>query len=322
MNKALNFCLLIVTVFFTIFTTGIRAENDMANTLIPKPTSLGVVKVLENVVSTDAIEFNNVYSIKYNEFYYTRASENFSESSIWVAYLLKDGLDKSYHTKKVSINGLLASQNTSDVHVSPNGERLLFVIEANDSSQKSQIYSAMREGNNWGNLQKVLLSEEQANKDLYYPNTSQSGNLYFTQRNEKSSGDIYSVQKTQTGYAAPLKLPNTINTEKLEGDAFIAPDESYLIFSRMHDEKGKGMSDLYISFNLGNAESEEINWSEAINMTEYNTVYIEGSAFVTRDGKTIMFTSNREAENPKHFDGTLDIYAAYFDINRWKAKLP
>jgi hypothetical protein len=319
-NEILRFCLLAASFILAVFIVEIRAENIAAQTIIPRPTSLSVVKVLEGVVSTEAIEFNSAYSAKHNELYFTRASENFSESSIWAAYLIDDGLDKNYHTKKLSIDGVLVTQNTSDVHISANGKQLFFVIEAKNALQKSQIYSAYREGNKWENLQKVSLSDEQTKTDLYYPNTSQSGHLYFSQRNKNTRTDIYRAEKTQTGYAAPLKLPNTINTEKLEGDAFIAPDESYLIFSRMNDENGKGMSDLYISFNIGNMEGEQIDWSEAINMTDYNTAFIEGSAFVTQDGKTIMFTSNREADNPKLFDGTLDIYAAHFDIKRWKGK--
>ncbi len=314
--KKTQYCsVLAIFVLASTLVTKTYSEQRTVDLLLPSLSANTAEKILIDTVSTEAIEFNSSFTKQYNELFFTRASNDFSNSNIWVAYS-HDGENKA---QKITISGLDDEKNTSDVHISPDGNQLFFVIEASQSTKKSQLYTASREGLGWGKLEKVNLSHEQENRDLYYPNTTGDGHLYFAQRNEGSSGDIYRAKKTKLGYAAPVKLPSTINTEKLESDAFISPDESYLIFSRMHDEKGKGMSDLYISFNLSEKNSDQINWSPAINMDSYNTAYVEGSAFVTSDGKTLLFTSNRDAVSPSSFNGKLDIYAVRFDINRWQA---
>jgi hypothetical protein len=49
-------------------------------------------------------------------------------------------------------------------------------------------------------------------------------------------------------YAAPVNLGDSINTKFGEVEPWIAPDESYLIFSAGGRAEGKGGLDLYISF--------------------------------------------------------------------------
>ena len=50
-------------------------------------------------------------------------------------------------------------------------------------------------------------------------------------------------------------LPRPVNSPDFEGDAFIAPDESYIIVSTFRKEDNMGQSDLYISF-----RSEDGSW--------------------------------------------------------------
>src|SRR5690606_35784988 len=81
---------------------------------------------------------------------------------------------------------------------------------------------------------------------------------------------------------------NSINTKNYEADAFIAPDESYLIFCAKRKE-GYGMGDLYISF-----KNKDGKWSEAKNMGKsINSEHHELCPFVTKDGKYVFFTSNK-----------------------------
>lgn len=317
MTKFIFFGLVTLTIFFGIFLISLQATNKVHARLLPDTSSTIPSRVLPTLVSTDAIEFNNVYTSKFNELYFTRAAKDFSKSQLWLARYSGD----KQVVEPLKIEGLVESQNTSDVHLSPNGQSLFFIIEADQSTAHSQLFMAHRDGNVWGDLEKVQLSPEQSTKDIYYPNTSKNGNLYFSQRNKDSSLDIYRAEKTLNGYTTPVKLPEYINTNELESDAFIAPDESYLIFSRMHDESGEGMSDLYISFNTANHENSKVKWSSPINMSIYNTEYIEGSPYVTIDGMTLLFTSNRGAKKPDDFDGNLDLYSAKFDIELWKKQL-
>uniref|UniRef100_UPI00404A8520 hypothetical protein n=1 Tax=Fulvivirga sp. TaxID=1931237 RepID=UPI00404A8520 len=80
----------------------------------------------------------------------------------------------------------------------------------------------------------------------------------------------------------------------------------------MSSDDGLGVSYLYITFN------EEGEWTKPRNMKSLNSSGVDGSPFVTPDGKYLFFTSTRDSENPENFDGHLDIYVTQFDVSDWR----
>ena len=112
--------------------------------------------------------------------------------------------------------------------------------------------------------------------------------IYFTS-DRGGNSDIYLSRFHEGQYLEPLKLPDNINSNKSEADAFVAGDESFIIFVRVDEPDGYGNSDLYISF-----KENEMEWSDPINMGEdINSKMIDGSPYVTPDGKYLIFTSGR-----------------------------
>jgi Tol biopolymer transport system component len=90
-------------------------------------------------------------------------------------------------------------------------------------------------------------------------------------------------------YAEPENLGKGINTPEREYDAFVAPDETYLIFSSYRLGEGLGKSDLYISF-----RSTGGRWGKARNLGKLiNSRESEFSPAVSPDGKYFFFTSTR-----------------------------
>ena len=71
------------------------------------------------------------------------------------------------------------------------------------------------------------------NSDLgeNYPSVARSGNLYFFSNRKESFGecDIYVSRYVDGYYLSPENLGNAINSDRNDWDAFIAPDESYII---------------------------------------------------------------------------------------------
>ena len=59
----------------------------------------------------------------------------------------------------------------------------------------------------------------------------------------------------------PKKLPPSINSDQYQSHAFIAPEESYLLFSSYERKAGFGKADLYISFN-----KDDGTWTPSKNM--------------------------------------------------------
>ena len=87
---------------------------------------------------------------------------------------------------------------------------------------------------------------------------------------------------------APKLLSENINSDGYEFNAFVAPDESYLIFSSYNRPDGFGGGDLYIAF------KSDSGWTNAVNMgASVNSSRLDYSPSVSLDGQWLFFTSTR-----------------------------
>ncbi len=90
-------------------------------------------------------------------------------------------------------------------------------------------------------------------------------------------------------YTPPVSLSDSINSDGYEFNAFVAPDESFLIFSGYNREDGQGSGDLYISY-----FKTDSTWSNAMNLgLEINSAYMDYCPFVDLKTGTLYFTSRR-----------------------------
>ena len=100
-------------------------------------------------------------------------------------------------------------------------------------------------------------------------------------------------------------MNGAVNSDKNDWDAFIAPDESYIIFSSQNRPDTLGGQDLYISYRMNDG-----NWTAAKNMgNRVNSESGEICPSVSLDGEYFFFTSRR-----RH--GRADIYWMTTDIIR------
>ncbi len=92
-------------------------------------------------------------------------------------------------------------------------------------------------------------------------------------------------------YQTPELLPENINTEFVDWTPFIAPDESYLLFSSLRPG-GYGSGDLYISY-----RSTDNTWSDPVNLgSTINGKGNERYPYVSPDGKYLFFVSDKVDE--------------------------
>lgn len=122
---------------------------------------------------------------------------------------------------------------------------------------------------------------------------AKNGNIYFTSECNEAKGeqDIYVAQFDGEKYLPPLNLGPAVNSDDRDFCPFIAPDESYLIFTRFNKNTGKG--DLFISYKNHTGE-----WAKAISLgTTINSTAFENSPYVTPDGKYLFFISQKEITN-------------------------
>ena len=125
--------------------------------------------------------------------------------------------------------------------------------------------------------------------DEFYPIITASKNFYFTLDNPelKEKDNIYVSEFIEGKYATPKALGSGINSEGYEFNAFVADDESYMIYTCYNRKDGFGSGDLYFSTKLSNGE-----WSASKNMGEaINSDKMDYCPFVANN--SLYFTSKR-----------------------------
>lgn len=177
-----------------------------------------------------------------------------------------------------------------DPFLAPSGDRLFFlskgILPNSQLPEKENIWFVERAGADWGEPQP--LSKEINSHELHWQiSVNNNGDLYFTSRNTGCE-DIYFSRYLNGQYLKPERLSAAINTDNLcETTPYIAPDGSYLIFSRWDLNNSNEPMRLYLSFADQNG-----NWTEArlIERVRYGLCPI-----VSPDGQYLFFLSSPQS---------------------------
>jgi len=175
---------------------------------------------------------------------------------------------------------------------SPDGNKLYFISlrtpNVSGYTDKKNIWYAERTSDGWGNP--VLLPKVINDLDLHWSfSISDSGNLYYAGRpiGQGNTNDIYCAEFGNGRFVRRQKLSETINTAGHEDTPFIAPDESYLIFTRAPANFSVN-ANMYISF-----RNEDGTWGEPVEMTGLSTSEHELGPHLSPDGLYLFFVSFR-----------------------------
>lgn len=259
------------------------------------------------LISTGYDELNSVFSADGNEFYYSIKRPNQDRHILLVMKRIND----SWTTPSVlPFSGLFGD---ADPAFAQHGDRLYFVsrrpVASDADSSDWNIWYADRTRDTWTEARSLGPPVNTRSHEIH-PSFAGDGTMYFSSNREGGLGgfDIYRSRLKEGEYTVPENLGEPINTEYGEGDLFIAPDESYIIFSSGRPG-GLGRNDLYISFMQSDG-----SWTVPINMgDEVNSEEIEYSPFVTRDGKYLFYSSYRRISDvaEAQIDSREDISRVY-----------
>ncbi|MCJ7802835.1 MAG: hypothetical protein MUP82_10810 [Candidatus Marinimicrobia bacterium] len=172
--------------------------------------------------------------------------------------------------------------------ITSDGEKLYFASKrpkVKNGNQENDIWISDKTESGWGEPRPInnLIG-------LWTPTVALNGTVYFIERIENTR--VICRSKLENGKHSEIEYLNENINKKgsLNWCPFIAPDESYLIFSSDRGG-GFGSGDLYISFKNENGE-----WQEAINMgVSINTDKQERFPGVSPDGKYLFFTRGYSA---------------------------
>ncbi len=177
--------------------------------------------------------------------------------------------------------------------VSPDGKRLFFASDRPSQPGGKEgnfdLWVADRTGNGWCEP-KALGAPVNTEAGEFFPSVTKDGTLYFTRDSGPESAGIWRSRPVDGHFAAPERLPAQVNAGASQFNAFIAPDESYIILSVQGRKENLGPMDYCIAF-----RSPQDAWSPIVDLGPvFNGPKIGGySPFVSRDGKYFFFMSAR-----------------------------
>lgn len=126
--------------------------------------------------------------------------------------------------------------------------------------------------------------------DEFYPSIAKNGNLYYTASYKGGPGkeDIYFTEFKNGRYQRPVPLDSSVNSKFYEFNAFVDPNEQYVLFTSYGRKDDAGGGDLYIS-----VKDPKGIWQPAINLKSLNSKQLDYCPYVSPDGKSLFITSER-----------------------------
>ncbi|MCP4901896.1 MAG: hypothetical protein GY906_33445 [bacterium] len=239
------------------------------------------------IVSTGLAELNSVFTPDGKEFYYA-----VDIGMDWVIMVTRER-NGTWSTPEVA--SFSREDSAVDLSISADGQRLFYCSNRSRSGSGEREhnldiwYVDRTEDGEWS--EPTNLAAINSDSSEFYPSVTADGTLYFLSGRDGGLGrnDIYRSQFANGEYAEPENLGPVVNTPGGEGDAFIAPDESYIIFNSSGHKRGPADGSLFISY-----RSDDATWSTPRNLS--SAMQADRSDFcpmLSPDGKYFFFSSAR-----------------------------
>lgn len=243
----------------------------------------------EGFISTHLNERDFAISPDGKELYYTISTPSSTLQTIVFCKQIKPG--EWTAPEVVSFAGSFSDLEPA---FSADGQTLYFASNrptTGTAPKDFDIWKVTRTASGWGEPVN-LGSPVNTDSDEFYPSVAKSGNLYYTATYKEGPGreDIYVATWKDNAYMAPQALDTTVNTKYYEFNAFVDPNEQYILFTSYGRKDDMGGGDLYISI-----KDAQGKWKAAKHLTSLNSRQLDYCPYVSPDGKSLFVTSNRHA---------------------------
>ncbi|MCP4153275.1 MAG: hypothetical protein GY757_36425 [bacterium] len=233
-------------------------------------------------ISTGLAERDTAFTPDLKEFYYSVIFDGFSS----ILVTKQDAEGKWSQPEIAPFSGKYVDIEPC---ISPDGKTFYFSSKrplpgSTEASKVHNIWLMERKGNAWGTPRDIG-APINSGLNVYYPSVTDKGTIYFNQRLKDRAEYIYRSRLVNGKYTQPEKLGDKVNTTRAQFNAFIAPDESYLIIPIYGRKDSLGGADYYVSF-----RNPDDTWTGPFNLGDkINTPGNEFCPYVTRDGKYLFF---------------------------------
>jgi ankyrin repeat protein len=169
----------------------------------------------------------------------------------------------------------------------PDGARVYFLsvrrAPGEEESPGERIWYVVRTASGWSEPR--LIEGGPNTIELHWSfSVAADGSVYVASR-----GDLYVSRFVDGRYADPEHLGPHLNSNANESMPFIAPDGSYLLFTRFRHPDNHGFADLWISFPEADGD-----WGEPVNLGERVNAIGGICPTVTPDGRYLFFNSGND----------------------------
>jgi len=174
---------------------------------------------------------------------------------------------------------------------SSDGNKLFFVsnrpLQQAGAKKDYDIWFITKQNGEWKNATNAGTAIN-SEKDEFYPSVCKSGNIYFTRALDGREEDIMECKFVDGKYNIAEALNDSINSTLDEFNAFVDPDEQFIVFSSFGRQDDLGNGDLYISKKVQGV------WRQAVHLPEpINSTSIDYCPYISPDKKYFFFTSGR-----------------------------
>ncbi len=279
----------IITIMFLVLFTACKTPYHYFG---QEPPSVDKAEVFApGIISLkNRYEQNLVFSPKGDEVILSLSEKDWKSFTMLYA-LYNDGKWGKFDTLPFSKN----VRSTLEPFYTENGNRLYFTSDKGSTKRwDTKLWTVTKTNAIWGNPTLLDNSINSRNNAIaqFFPSISKKGNLFYINTPQDWQTDIYKAEKTKNGFKTPVKVSNAINSNKMEWDPIIAPDESYMLFlSRGREDALEEKDapyirqDIYIAFKDNNG-----SWREAIHLgKEVNSIYMEQALSFSPDMKYLFF---------------------------------
>lgn len=254
-----------------------------------KPPGLTPEVFAPGIISTSELNERDAnFSSDGKEFYFTQ----WPREGGWDVMCKRQEKGKWTEPRSASFSG---NYQEAEAFFTPDEQQMFFISnrpkEGTGNPETMEIWYVKRQGEGWESP-RILGPPFEGG---FYTTFTKDWKMYYTAANAENA-DLYRSKYVNGKFESPERLGDNVNTEKYEYNSFVAPDESYLIFTSHGWGDSYGEGDLYICFRRGDG-----TWTRARNMgSGVNSSALDYCPSVSPDGKYFFFSSRRS--------GNEDIY--------------
>jgi pimeloyl-ACP methyl ester carboxylesterase len=288
MKRILFICLICIADVFVL-----NAQHINGFPLLDmKPPGKEPVIFAPGIISDELINRDIAISPDGNEIFYSASTPGFNYSAI-IQVKKENGIWGNPEVASFSRDPRYKYLEPAFSH---DGNTLFFSSNMSRNSlgeaSDNDIWAVKRDGDSWG-IPYNLGSPVNSDGGEYFPSLTSDGTIYFTRnRKDETTSYIYKsvFDKSSESFSDPIKLPAEINCGTDRYNAFVAPDESFVVIPAEGVEENVYGSNYYITYKL-----EEGIWTMPVNMGPMiNTKRVNGWSFsMSPDGQYVFFMAVR-----------------------------